>query len=135
MPFLATIGDLTMRRYDLNSNEAVCRLLALSLVSDGGIDQSEFQAIRDSKVLTQLGISENTLHEVMQGLCDDLLHYTDGIGQLERNEVLIDQLLFEIDEPRLQRTVLRAMLGVVDADGCFADGEAVLISRAMACWQ
>jgi hypothetical protein len=30
-----------MRRYDLNSNEAVCRLLALSLVSDGGIDQSE----------------------------------------------------------------------------------------------
>jgi len=83
-----------MRRYDLNSNEAVCRLLALSLVSDGGIDQSEFQAIRDSKVLTQLGISENTLHEVMQGLCDDLLHYADGIGQLERNEMLIDQLLF-----------------------------------------
>ncbi|MEJ2793413.1 hypothetical protein WAE56_08350 [Iodobacter sp. LRB] len=124
-----------MRRYPLNSHKAVCRLLALSLVADGGIDQSEFQAIRDSKVLTQLGISENTLHEVMQGLCDDLLHYANGLNQLELNDVLIDQLLSEIDEPRLQRTVLRAMLGVVDADGWYADGEAVLIARAMACWQ
>ncbi|QZA81695.1 TerB family tellurite resistance protein [Deefgea piscis] len=124
-----------MRRYSVNSHEAVCRLLALSLVSDGGIDQSEFQAIRDSKVLTQLGISEHTLHDVMQGLCDDLIHYANGLNQLELDEVLIDQLLAEIDEPRLQMTVLRAMLGIVDADGWFADGEAVLIARAMACWQ
>ncbi|MBM5573375.1 TerB family tellurite resistance protein [Deefgea sp. CFH1-16] len=124
-----------MRRYSVNSHEAVCRLLALSLVSDGGIDQSEFQAIRDSKVLTQLGISEHTLHEVMQGLCDDLIHHANGLNQLELDEVLIDQLLAEIDEPRLQMTVLRAMLGIVDADGWFADGEAVLIARAMACWQ
>jgi hypothetical protein len=124
-----------MRRYALNSHEAVCRLLALSLVSDGGLDQSEFQALHDSKVLTQLGISEKTLHNVMQGLCDDLLLYGNGLGQLELDEILIDQLLAEIDEPRLQMSVLRAMLGVVDADGWLADGEAVLIARAMACWQ
>ncbi|WP_348946181.1 hypothetical protein ABHF33_06680 [Chitinibacter sp. FCG-7] len=124
-----------MRRYAMNSDEAICRLLALSLLSDGGLDQSEYQALRDSKVLQQLGISEVTLHSVMQGLCDDLLLYANGLGQLELDDALIDQLLAEINEPLLQMTVLRAMLGIVDADGWLADGEAVLISRAMACWQ
>lgn len=124
-----------MRRYPKNSNEAICRLISLSLLSDGGLDQSEYQALRDSKVLHKLGISDSTLHHVMQGLCDDMLLYANGLGQLELDDALIDQLLAEIDEPMLQMTVLRAMLGIVDADGWLADGEAVLISRAMACWQ
>jgi hypothetical protein len=124
-----------MRRYARNSHEAICRLIALSLLSDGGLDQSEYQALRDSKVLHQLGISDATLHHVMQDMCDDLLLYANGLGQLELDDALIDQLLAEIDEPLLQMSVLRAMLGIVDADGWLADGEAVLISRAMACWQ
>ncbi|WP_052190951.1 TerB family tellurite resistance protein [Chitinibacter sp. ZOR0017] len=126
-----------MRRYAVNSHEAVCRLLALSLLSDGGLDPAELAAVRESRLLAQLGISEPLLQQVLQDLCDDLLQYLPGqaVGHLELDTPLLDRLLAEVDDPALQVKLLRAMLGVVDADGWLADGEAVLISRAMACWQ
>lgn len=125
-----------MRRYPVNSNEAMSRLIALALLADGGLDRSELAALADCRVLQRLGISESLFHRVTQELCDDLLLYAVGqeYGHLELGPEWIDPLLAEVDDPALQVSVLRAMLSVVDADGWLADGEAVLIARAMALW-
>ncbi|WP_374349046.1 hypothetical protein [Chitinimonas sp.] len=126
-----------MRHYPSNGPEAMSRLIALALLADGGLDRSELLALQRSQVLDQLGIEESLFHRVTQELCDDMLQCVsmNGSAQLELGDELIDQLLGDVNDPALQIPVLRAMLDIADADGFLADGEAVLIARAMALWQ
>ena len=56
-------------------------------------------------------------------------------GKIELDRHVIDQLLSEVNEPHLQKQLLRVMLAVVDADGKMSDGEAVLISQALIRWK
>ena len=75
--------------------------------------------------------NNNALFGIVQGgmyedLRDESLAGLAGID--------FDELLNEILDPLLQRKVLRAMLDIVNADGCLAGGEAVLVSQAMKLW-
>ncbi|MBV1776510.1 TerB family tellurite resistance protein [Burkholderiaceae bacterium DAT-1] len=125
-----------MRHYPSNGPEAMSRLLALALLVDGGLDRSELLALQRSQVLDQLGIEDSVFHQVTQALCDDLLQCvsTNCSTQLELGHELIDQLLGDVSNPALQVPLLRAMVDIVYADGFLADGEAVLVARAMALW-
>ena len=53
----------------------------------------------------------------------------------EARDEIIDALLADIRDPQLRKRMLRAMLDIVNADGKLADGEAVLVTHAMASWE
>lgn len=126
-----------MRSYQTDSSEAMARILALSMLADGGLDQSELKVIANTKILARLGITCTQFQVIIQTLCEDMLQCMRGFdyGKIELDRHVIDQLLSEVNEPHLQKQLLRVMLAVVDADGKMSDGEAVLISQALIRWK
>lgn len=125
-----------MRHYPANSPQAAARILALALLADGAIDPSELHSLRQARLLERLGMSERQFDEVIRVLCEDLLLYAgrSSSGQLEIGREALRQVLGELTLPRLQRRVLQTVLDIVNADGCLAGGEAVLVSLAVECW-
>lgn len=125
-----------MRSYQTDSKEAMGRILALSMLADGGLDQSELAVLADTKILARLGMSEDEFEQVVHALCQDMLQCMRGYdyGKIELDRKVIKQLLAEVKNVRQQKLLLSVMLAVVDADGQMSDGEAVLISQALEYW-
>jgi uncharacterized tellurite resistance protein B-like protein len=125
-----------MRSYQIDSKEAMGRILALSMLADGGLDQSELAVLADTKILARLGMSEDEFEQVVHALCQDMLQCMRGYdyGKIELDRKVINQLLAEVNSARQQKLLLSVMLAVVDADGQMSDGEAVLISQALEYW-
>ncbi len=126
-----------MRSYTPDSPEAMARILALSMLADGGLDQSELEVVVTTKILDRIGMSPVNFDIVVKALCEDMLQSMRGYdyGKIELDRKAIDHLLAEIKSPQLQRLLLSVMLAVVDADDQLSDGEAVLIAQAMEVWQ
>lgn len=126
-----------MRQYVNDSPEAMARIIALSMLVDGGLDKSELDVMVRYGVLEYLGMSEDDFEKIVHLLCEDMLQCVPGIhhGQIELDEESIDHILLEIQDSRLRKTLLKIMLAVVDADQRLSDGEAILISRAMQNWE
>ena len=126
-----------MRSYPTDSSEAMARILALSMLADGGLDQSELKVVANTKILDRLGMTGSQFQVVLHMLCEDMLQCMRGFdyGKIELDRKVIDQLLAEVTAPHLQKQLLRVMLAVVDADGKMSDGEAVLISQALIRWK
>lgn len=122
-----------MRSYESNSPEAVGRLLALTIISDGCASPSEMSAMHASRVLEQVDLQETAFKAILENLCNDLLA-TSGGGIVKLEPELIDRLLLEIDDAALRRTLFQAMWRIADADDWLADGEAVLLCRAASVW-
>lgn len=126
-----------MRRYARNSHEAMARLIALSMLVDGGLDKSELDVMASYGVLERLNMSEARFEDIVHLLCEDMLQYVPSMhhGQIELDEHCIDAILAEIQDSTLRKFLLKVMLAVVDADQRMSDGEAILISRAMQIWE
>ncbi len=125
-----------MRQYATNSPEAMARIIALSMLVDGGLDKSELDVIARYGVLERLAMSDQEFEKIVHVLCEDMLQCVPGIdhGQIELDEASIDSILLDIQDHQLRKTLLGIMLAVVDADERMSDGEAILITRAMECW-
>ncbi|MBC7684231.1 MAG: TerB family tellurite resistance protein [Bdellovibrionales bacterium] len=123
-----------MRHYANNSPHAAGRLLALTMVVDGNLAESELSALHRSRILKYVELDQPTFQELLHELCEDLLTCSVRAGQLQLDPGIIDGLLREIDNPDLRRRLLQAMWSIADADGWLADGEAVLLARASVVW-
>jgi hypothetical protein len=126
-----------MRQYATDSPEAMARIIALSMLVDGGLDKSELDVMVRYGVLARLGMSDADFEKIVHLLCEDMLQCVPGIhhGQIELDDDSIDGILQEVQDSRLRKTLLKIMLAVVDADQRLSDGEAILISRAMEQWE
>lgn len=120
----------------MNSPEAMARIVALSMLVDGGLDKSELDVVHRYGIVERLGLSEDQFEKIVHHLCEDMLQCADGAhyGQIEMANPAIDSILEEIQDPQLRKQLLRIMLAIVDADDRLSDGEAVLIDRALQCW-
>ena len=122
-----------MRSYPTNSPQAAGRILALTMVIDGNLAQSELAALDRSRILAHVDLSQDQFQQLIEELCNDMLG-TAAHGVVQLDTALIDALLREIERPALRRHLLQAMWSIADADGWLADGEAVLLSRAGQIW-
>lgn len=120
----------------MNSPEAMARIVALSMLVDGGLDKSELDIVHRYGIVERLGLSEDQFEKIVHHLCEDMLQCADGAhyGQIEMASPAIDSILEEIHDSRLRKQLLRIMLAIVDADDRLSDGEAILIDRALQCW-
>jgi hypothetical protein len=62
-----------MRTYATDSPKAVCRLLALAMIVDGHLAQSELKAMQLSGVLARVGADDAVFDEAVHEVCEDLL--------------------------------------------------------------
>jgi hypothetical protein len=125
-----------MRSYPRNSPEAAGRLVALVLLSDGHVCRSELDAIERLDPPAALALQPGELGRLMQTLCEDLLTNADASGSLMASvdEATLASLMGEVDDPVLQREVLRLAHAAAQGDKHLADGEAWVLDAARRHW-
>lgn len=125
-----------MRFCASDSPEAVCRLLALSMIVDGHLAPSEMKALHHSAILDRVGVDAERFDDAVVALCDDLLETArrHGHDDIEIDNTLLDRLLDDVADPLLRMSVLKAMLDIVHADRLIDSREHVLLRRAMRKW-
>ena len=125
-----------MRNYTTDSAEAMSRVVALALLADGALDHCELASLEKHEIYGRLRIDTATLDQVIHEFCNDLMQCAraPNVGQIELDHELIDHLLGDIRSPALQKEALRAIVDIVNADGCLNGGEAILLSQAKHLW-
>ncbi|RYF05040.1 MAG: TerB family tellurite resistance protein [Oxalobacteraceae bacterium] len=121
-----------MRFYPSDSPQAVCRLLALTVISDGDGSPSEIAATYRLSILDYAGVEDDVFDQVVRELTTDLPTSADGLAKVEA--ATIDQCLAEITRPDLRLRLWNSMWKLAYADDRFADGEVALLHRATAAW-
>ena len=126
-----------MRTYPRNSPEAAARLVALVMIADGHVCRSEMETLKDLQIEQELGLEAGAFGQVIHTLCEDLLmgSYGGGTMTCSVDEPTLASLLAEVDEPGLQRKVLRIARAVAEADRHLADAEARMVVAASRQWQ
>jgi uncharacterized tellurite resistance protein B-like protein len=125
-----------MRTYANDSPEAVCRLLALSMIVDGHLAPSELKAMQHSAILDRVGADADTFDSVVLALCEDLLARAARQGQadVELDRRLLDSVIGDLRDPLLRMCTLKAMLDIVHADRLIDSREHLLLQRALRRW-
>jgi hypothetical protein len=125
-----------MRSYPRNSPEAAARIVALLLIADGHVCRSEIETLKHLQLEQTLGLPDGRFGQVMHTLCEDLLLGAAGTGSLmcSVDASTLAALMAEIDEPSLQRSVLRLVNAAADADDHLADAGTLVLEAARRHW-
>jgi hypothetical protein len=125
-----------MRSYPRNSPEAAARIVALVLIADGHVCRSEVDALNQLDAPRELGLEPDGLPRILQTLCEDLLMGDHGSGSMlgAVDDSSLASLMAEVDEPALQRKVLRLAVAAARADRHLADGEALVLAAVRRHW-
>jgi len=125
-----------MRSYPRNSPEAAARIVALVLIADGHVCRSEFDVFERLDGSRELDLQSDSLPRIVQTLCEDLLMCGYGSGSMlgAVSDSGLASLMAEVDEPVLQRKVLRLAVAAARADRHLADGEALVLAAARRHW-
>lgn len=121
-----------MRSYPPDSPQAVSRLLALSVIIDGGGSPLEIAATYRLGILDHARIQEDLFDQVLGEMCADLPTTPDGLLKIETG--MIDQMLAEIVRPDLRLGLWKAMWQLVYADENLAEAEIALLLRVTSTW-
>ena len=123
-----------MRHYSPDSPQAVARVLALTILADGGLDVAELRVLKHFDLKHRCQLDEAGFDHVLRDFCYDLLQFAgrNPLSILELDRDTIGHLLRDIEEPGLQMMLLRVMLDIIDADGTVSTGEAVLLAPSAA---
>lgn len=125
-----------MRHYETNSRPAATRLLALTVLADGGLDHNEIDTLMHADLARRLGLGSVEFERILREYCDDLMlsaNYLDGM-RLKVSDEVLDLLLEDIADPALQRALLRTMQDIVSADGVETPAEVDVLARALEKW-
>ena len=125
-----------MRHYETNSRPAATRLLALTVLADGGLDRNEIDTLMHADLARRLGLGSVEFERILREYCDDLMlsaNYLDGM-RLKVSDEVLDLLLEDIADPALQRALLQTMQEIVSADGVETSAEVDVLARALEKW-
>jgi len=125
-----------MRQYTRNSPQAAARIIALTVVADGDIGQTELDLLERLAVHDQLGLERHELHEVLDAFCEDLLlsqqlKWADVCPVDERT---LADLMGDIEEPALRERLIHLCVELAGSDAHVAEGERIVLSAAVAHW-
>ena len=126
-----------MRRYLQNSPQAAVRIVALTVIADGDVGKAELALLDELAVHQQLGLDRDAMHAVIDTFCEDLLSSNQlaWADACPVDEYTLAELMGEIDDPVLRRTVLGLCVRLAEADDLVAEGESVVLMAALAHWR
>lgn len=125
-----------MRRYSQNSPLAAARIVALATVADGDLNKAELALLDELAVHEKLGLQRETLHAAMDTFYADLLSSKQlaWADTCPVDEYTLKELLAEVDDPALRRTVLDLCVRIAEVDGHVAEGESIVLVTAVEQW-
>lgn len=125
-----------MRHYPTDSPQAAARIIALTVVADGEIDQTELDLLDLLGVDTQLGLGRGELQIVLDTFCEDLLssHQLQLSDACPVDDATLMQLMGDIQSPALRKQLLRLCIDIAESDSYVAQGEAIVLNAAVEHW-
>jgi uncharacterized tellurite resistance protein B-like protein len=125
-----------MRKYPQNSPQAAARIIALTIIADGDVNNAEFALLEKLAVHEQLGLDRDALHEVFDTFCADLLSNNQlaWAGACPVDEYTLAALMNEIDDPQLRRRVMEVCVRIAEVDDHVAEGESIVLVAAVEHW-
>ena len=125
-----------MRTYPHNSPQAAARIVALGMLADGQLCVEEILVLDYVQAYEQRGLSAQQLDAVVAAFYEDLrVGPHSGWGEAG----LVDPrtmaaMMAEIDDPALQRQVLRLCISIAEADGLVGESESLVLGAAVEYW-
>ncbi len=121
--------------YPDNSPQALLRVLALFIISDGEVADAELDTVEGLGVLASLGGDRETFARVFDAYCDDLIVHAGT----RRRVALADRdwvaaVLAPVTDPAMRRVLAQTLLLVARSDGWFADVELKVVRQALDDW-
>lgn len=125
-----------MRHYPINSPQAAARVVMLFLVADGHLSHRDLDAVRRLRIADRLGLDGPEWHDVLTAFCQDLLlsSHTSWQDVCRLESEVLAQMMSEIVDARLRRTVLELSLSLAESDGPLSQSESSLLDTAMERW-
>jgi len=122
-----------MRSCPVNSPQAAARIVALTLMADGGIADAEIEVLDRLAAHEQLGLRWQELLAFLDSFCEDLL----SSGQLmwadscPVDERTLAGLMSEIEDPTLRLKLLRLCVQVAEVDAQVDAAESIVPAAAV----
>jgi hypothetical protein len=125
-----------MRKYSLNSPQAAARIISLTIVADGDVSKEEYALVEQLAVQELPGLSPETLNEVFDHFCEDLLssRQLDWADDCPVDAYTLTELMGEIDDPALRRKVIGVCVRLAEVDGHVSSGESIVLVAAVEHW-
>jgi uncharacterized tellurite resistance protein B-like protein len=125
-----------MRKYSTDSPEAIARILTLSMLIDGSMDETETAFLETSGIRQKLGVSLEKIDIIVRDLYEDLDMGASTVRTLDQRLTAGDlwQVVREISDPNTQQQLLISMMHIALADNQISAGEARLLREALTCW-
>jgi len=124
-----------MRPYRKNSPQAMARIIAMFMITDGEMDHRELDALEKTMAYDLLGISRKQFTQVLVDYCDDISDEAeqDGIIHLI-DRTRIDTLMEEITDRSKRILACALAMDVAKADGDISEPEITLLRHIMKHW-
>jgi uncharacterized tellurite resistance protein B-like protein len=125
-----------MRSYPPNSPEAAARIVALAMLADGHLSNTEFDVLERLNAYNRFGLAPAQWDSVIEACCEDLLanNHLSWDQTCRVDERTLAQVLSEVHDPALRRDVVSVCSAVVEADDYVTDGEWFVLSAAVRQW-
>lgn len=124
-----------MKNYPTNSPEALARILAMFMITDGEMEAREIESMESLNVYEIIGLSRKRFIEVLAKYCDDVSDEAENDGTIHLlspqrvNEVL------DVITDRSKRLLCCAIaLDICKADSAISDPEMLLLRHMMHYW-
>jgi len=121
--------------YPDNSPEALLRVIAMFIVSDGEVADAELEICQRLGVLAAVGGDRETFARVFDSYCDDLIQHagtrrTVALADAE----WVEAILAPVTDLAHRRLLAQTLLVVARSDGWFADAELKVVRQMLDHW-
>lgn len=125
-----------MRSYPPNSPQAAARIVALTMVADGHIGAAELDLLERLAVHEQLGLPRDELEGLLKAFSEDMRSgdWSYGGDASPVDERTLADWMATIQDPALQRKLLRLCVELAEADAQVAAGESAVLVAAVEHW-
>jgi len=124
-----------MKKYAPNSPEAIARILAMFMITDGNMDPREIETLESLHVYELAGLTRKDFISVLMEYCDDISDEAEEDGTIhllstERINAILDAV-----NDRNKRILCCALaLDICKADKEISDSEMLLLRHMMGHW-
>lgn len=124
-----------MRPYPINSPQAIARLLAMFMISDGNMDPRELDLLEDVNVYDLINLPRKQFAQVLVDYCDDISDEAEQDGTIHLLDTdRIEAMLAEVSDPNKRILTCVLAMDISKSDGTISDPEIVLLRHMMKEW-
>ncbi|MBI1396686.1 MAG: hypothetical protein GC151_11955 [Betaproteobacteria bacterium] len=124
-----------MKNYTTDSAEAMARVLAMTMITDARLDDTELEIMDHLFLYDVLGISRDDFSRVVGDYCEDLLEGGAPDGKIAlMDEKRIDAVIGCVKDPQKRLVTARMIANIIKADGKLHDAELALFRHILERW-